>query len=111
MSASGDKKLKFTRLKLTETGAAQLDDLGLTLADLLCVISFARKIQDDSGQTYRFDIERVPGDVRAELRHLAGIELRVMSGAIVGATRQDLNETSGRDLQPVAGREREEEKQ
>jgi hypothetical protein len=110
MSVSGDKKLKITQLKLTETGAAQLDNLGLTLADLLCVIIFGRKIQDDSGQTYRFDVERVPGDVRAELRHLAGVELHVMSGAIVGATQQDLNETSGRDLPPVAGREREEEK-
>lgn len=95
---------------MTETAAAQLDGLGLTLADLLCVITFARKTRDNAGQTYRFDIERVPDDVRAELRRLAGVELRVMSGAIVSATRQGLNEASGRGLLPAADCEREEEK-
>jgi hypothetical protein len=95
---------------LTETAAAHLDGLGLSLADLLCVIIFARKTEDDAGQTYHFDVERVPADARAELRRLAGVELRVMSGAIVSATRLGLNETSRRDSLPVADWQREGEK-
>jgi hypothetical protein len=102
--------LKITRLKLTETAAAQLDALGLTLADLVCVICFARKAPDDRAQTYRFDIERVPADIRGELQHLAGVELRVVSGAIVGATRLARNESSVRGSLPADDRKTREEK-
>jgi hypothetical protein len=86
--------LKITRLKLTEMAAAQLDALGLSLADLVCVICFARKTREDEAQTYRFEIEQVPADVRGELEHLAGLELRVVSGEIVSAMRLAMNETS-----------------
>ncbi len=79
--------MKITRLKLTEAAAAQLDALGLSLADLVCIIYFARKTQDDTSQIYRFDIEKVPADIRAEMQHLAGVELHVVSRAIVRATR------------------------
>ena len=102
--------LKITRLKLTEAAAAQLEALGLSLADLVCVICFARKTQDEEAQTYRFDIERVPADIRGELQHLAGVELRVISGAIVGATRLAMNETSTPGSLTGAGGEAKEEK-
>jgi hypothetical protein len=103
-------RLKITRLKLTEAAAAQLDALGLSLADLVCVIRFARKTQDGEAQTYHFDIERVPAGIRAELQHLAGVELRVVSSAIVCATRLTMNETNTRDCLPNAGCETREEK-
>jgi hypothetical protein len=102
--------LKITRLKLTETAAAQLDALGLSLADLVCVICFARKAPDDEAQTYRSDIERVPADIRGELQHLAGVELRIVSGAIVSATRLAMNETSTCGSLPAADRDAKEEK-
>ncbi|HEY9233329.1 MAG TPA: hypothetical protein VIS78_14345, partial [Blastocatellia bacterium] len=82
----------------------------LSLADLVCVICFARKTQDEEAQTYRFDIERVPADIRGELQHLAGVELRVISGAIVGATRLAMNETSTPGSLTGAGGEAKEEK-
>jgi hypothetical protein len=102
--------LKITRLKLTETAGAQLEALGLSLADLVCVICFARKTPDDEAQTYRFDIERVPTDIRGELQHLAGVGLRVISGAIVSATRLAMNETSTPVALPGAGCEAKKEK-
>jgi hypothetical protein len=102
--------LKITRLKLTEAAAAQLEALGLSLADLVCVICFARQAHDEEAQTYRFDIERVPADIRAELQHLAGIELRVISGAIVGATRLAMNETNAPSSPTITRCEAKEEK-
>jgi predicted transposase YbfD/YdcC len=103
-------QLKVTRLKLTEEAAAQLDALGISLADLVCVIRFARKTQDSEAQTYHFDIEQVPSGVRAELQHLAGVELRVVSSAIVSATRLAMNETNTRDCLQNAECEIREEK-
>jgi hypothetical protein len=102
--------LKITRLKLSEMAAAQLNALGLSLADLVCVICFARKTREDEAQTYRFEIEQVPADIRGELQHLAGLELRVVSGAIVSAVRLAMNETNMHGSLPGADCEAEEEK-
>ena len=94
--------MKITRLKVTEAAAAQLDALGLSLADLVCIIYFARKSQDDIAQIYRLDVEQVPADIRAEVQHLAGVELHVVSRAIISAMRPAMNETGGRGSPPSA---------
>ena len=104
------KGLKITRLKLTEAASAQLDALKLSLADLVSVIRFARKMQDGEAQTYRFDIEQVPASVKGEFEQLVGVELRVVSGAIVSATRLAISEMNARDCLPSADCETREEK-
>lgn len=102
--------LKITRLKLTAAAAAQLTDLGLSLADLSFILCFARKTKLDEMQTYRFDIERVPAEIRAELLHLVGVELHIVSRAIVSASRLSLNETSVHGSLPNGDNETKEEK-
>jgi hypothetical protein len=103
--------LKITRLKLTAAAAAQLADLGLSLADLSFVLCFARKTKLDETQTCRFDIERVPAEIRTELQHLVGVELYIVSRAIIGVSRQSLNETSARGSLPSNDHEANKEKQ
>lgn len=103
--------LKITRLKLTAAAAAQLTDLGLSLADLSFVLCFARKTKLDETQIYCFDIERVPAELRAELQHLVGVELHIVSRAIIGASRLSLNETSARGSLPSADHNTKKEKQ
>lgn len=102
--------LKITRLKLTAAAAAQLAEMGLSLADLSFVLCFARKTKLDEMQTYRFDIERVPAEIRAELQHLVGVELHIVSRAIVSASRLSLNETSAHGSLPNTDNETKEEK-
>ena len=103
--------LKITRLKLTAAAAAQLADLGLSLADLSFALCFARKTNLGETQTYGFDIERVPAEIRAELQHLIGVELHIVSRAIIGASRLSLNETSAHGPLPSADNEAKEEEQ
>lgn len=102
--------LKITRLKLTAAAAAQLTDLGLSLADLSFVLCFARKTKLDEIQTYRFDIERVPAEIRTELQPLVGVELHIVSRAIVSASRLSLDETTAHSSLPSANNEAKEEK-
>ncbi|MGA9772286.1 MAG: hypothetical protein WBV94_24855 [Blastocatellia bacterium] len=103
--------LKITRLKLTAAAAVQLADLGLSLADLSFVLCFARKTKLDESQTYSFDIERVPAEIRTELQHLVGIEVHIVSRAIISAARLSLNETSAHGSLSCADHKAEEEKQ
>jgi hypothetical protein len=81
------KRLKITRLKLTAEAAAQLDALGLSPADMSLVLCFASRAGQTEARIYRFDIERVPAEIRDQLRHLVGVELQVVLRSIVSATR------------------------
>ena len=87
-------RLKVTRLKLTSAAIAQLEALGLSLADLLCVICYARRTHGKEASRYRFDIEQVPAQLQEELRHLAGVELCAEAQQIVSARRLTIKELS-----------------
>jgi len=101
--------LKITRLKLTAAAAAQLEALGVSLADLAFVICFAHETGQDESQTYRLDFERVPIEIRDELQHLVGVEIHIMSHFIVSAGRTVINETNARGSLPNADGEEKEE--
>lgn len=102
-------RLKITRLKLSAAAVSQMDALGVSLADLAFVIRFARSVGQDESQTCRFDIERVPSEIRDELQHLVGVEFRIVSRSIVSVTRTTISETDSRSSQSSANDEEKEE--
>jgi len=79
--------LKITKLKITPPALAQLQQLGLSLADLDLIICFSRKLCSSGKILYQFDSILIPAAIRPRLLHLTGLTLRIVSGEIVEVYR------------------------
>jgi hypothetical protein len=77
---------KVTRLRVSPEVSEQLHQLGLSTADLDVLVCFGRKLRLDDKTLYILD-SQAPGPIRTQFGYLLDVYLIVISGEIVGISR------------------------